>query len=576
MQVHLSNCQPSVPVRGRDSGKRQHISRTAQLQGKLEDLVTLLRSQALPISPVVPSDTSSASASHADDNSPVFTPAASTSQSTSSRPETTPDGSLAGSGFEPTPHRPVLHLPGSPIHPSVPSWPHQPTDEEAEENLDKFRNTMLISMPIVYLPPSMTAKQLREQYPFLWFNIMTITCKGAARQFAMSDAILAFVAQKMVIEFDRDMDLLLGLLIYMGWKQYQRKGKRCLSLITSLAKSIVYDLGLNRANGETIACLALSVSEGKRAFSTGRELTTEGRRAVLACFLITSHISFILKKIDALNWTPEMDESLQILSEQPEWEGDEMLVAQVKIQLVFEQLTRATRESPDDGVSASYLFALQSELQTIKAQFPAHVQQNDVVKGFVYFTEHAIQEMASLKPKISKSIAPDLRRYEALEARVRTIQNLFDMHLSMPSRLYGGLTFMYWCHLINCIISLYQLSVYDDPGWDRRALRNRIDIFDLCDRITHRFDEVATARLPFAGPNLDDDVFVSCSKMMLTLKEHWLMEFAALERGNIALAAPLDGVAYGGMTDAPPPTPVLQLDESEVWLSDLFNMNWEM
>jgi hypothetical protein len=83
-----------------------------------------------------------------------------------------------------------------------------------------------------------------------------------------------------------------------------------------------------------------------------------------------------MKRLDALNWTPHMDEYLQTLSHQREWEGDDLLVAQVKVQLIIEQLTRATSQSPD-GIPPSYvLSSLRSQLRSTKAQLPGHLQQN--------------------------------------------------------------------------------------------------------------------------------------------------------------------------------------------------------
>jgi hypothetical protein len=71
-----------------------------------------------------------------------------------------------------------------------------------------------------------------------------------------------------------------------------------------------------------------------------------------------------------------MDECLQALSQEREWEGDDLLVAQVKVQLIVEQLTRATSQSPDGLPPGYVLSALRSQLQNTKAQLPLHLQQN--------------------------------------------------------------------------------------------------------------------------------------------------------------------------------------------------------
>ena len=76
---------------------------------------------------------------------------------------------------------------------------------------------MLTLFPFVFLAPDMTAKQLREWSPFLWFNIMAVTARTPGQQFTMSDHIKRFVAQKMVVDNEKNLDLLLGLLVFINW-----------------------------------------------------------------------------------------------------------------------------------------------------------------------------------------------------------------------------------------------------------------------------------------------------------------------------------------------------------------------
>jgi uncharacterized membrane protein len=99
----------------------------------------------------------------------------------------------------------------------MPSCIYQPSPLEAAEDLMTFRKYMLIFLPFVYLPTTMTSERLSEVHPFLWFCIMTITCKSPDRRLVMGDAVKKHLAQKMVIDHEKSLDLLLGLLVLMGW-----------------------------------------------------------------------------------------------------------------------------------------------------------------------------------------------------------------------------------------------------------------------------------------------------------------------------------------------------------------------
>jgi len=80
-----------------------------------------------------------------------------------------------------------------------------------------------------------------------------------------------------------------------------------------------------------------------------------------------------------------MDDCLQILSEQREWDGDDLLVAQVKVQLVIEQVTQATTQSQDGTLSTFISDALRTQLQNIRFHLPDHLRQNGRSFRFIQY-----------------------------------------------------------------------------------------------------------------------------------------------------------------------------------------------
>jgi len=219
-------CSPSVSARRR-SNKRQASSRTAQLEEKLEDLVTMLRNQNA-IKP--------ASSSQSNHNGAPGIP----TPSSNSLSDASPIGN--GDGFDkPSPHenpglRAAAHnnpFPdacepnpfcdrrsdpaAAPLGSMVP-YPNTPDSRlEAEECLRVFRAQYLPTFPCVYIPPSVTAEQLREEGPMLWLSIMVVTCQSPSRQVVLGDTLQRIVAQKVVIEHEKSMDILLGLIVFLGW-----------------------------------------------------------------------------------------------------------------------------------------------------------------------------------------------------------------------------------------------------------------------------------------------------------------------------------------------------------------------
>lgn len=82
--------------------------------------------------------------------------------------------------------------------------------------------------------------------------------------------------------------------------------------------------------------------------------------------------------IDPMNWTPYLEESLELVMTAKECPGDEMLVAMVRLRLIVEQARRSPWHSEVPGQGdmskrpppAFYLTALESELRATIERFP--------------------------------------------------------------------------------------------------------------------------------------------------------------------------------------------------------------
>lgn len=69
----------------------------------------------------------------------------------------------------------------------------------------------------MHLPLDMTAAKLRGERPFLWKCIMNITSMSASQMLLMKDNVRKEVAQRVIVDHERTMDILLGLICYVAW-----------------------------------------------------------------------------------------------------------------------------------------------------------------------------------------------------------------------------------------------------------------------------------------------------------------------------------------------------------------------
>ena len=194
-------CRPSVTIRRRNP-KKPAVSKPAQIEEKLGDLVSLLKvgthSKVNANDVWVNDETLPSSLSEG---------GSMTSVSSDCLPNVpvVPPGKIVPGGASSTASESVLYDAA------------EPSPVEAEEYLATFHTYKSKYFPFVYVPPTTTAPQLRQERPFLWLCIMTIASRSTSQQQVLGSKIRETIAQEMLLKSEQSIDLLLGLLAYIGW-----------------------------------------------------------------------------------------------------------------------------------------------------------------------------------------------------------------------------------------------------------------------------------------------------------------------------------------------------------------------
>jgi hypothetical protein len=177
--------------------RRAAASKTANLEQKLDTLVSLIRNQNQSKSP------SANEPSPLDPVTNLSAPSHHASQS-GSAPNANANEPQANAGF-------------TPISTLICTPEIQATQQDAEHHFKLFRDCYLACFPCIHLRSDISATQLRSERPLLWFTIMMVTCQSSHTQRRMSASWRSIVSQKMVVEHEKSMDLLQGLLVFLGW-----------------------------------------------------------------------------------------------------------------------------------------------------------------------------------------------------------------------------------------------------------------------------------------------------------------------------------------------------------------------
>ncbi|KAI1642323.1 uncharacterized protein F4817DRAFT_353233 [Daldinia loculata] len=536
-------CRPGESVRRRNH-KRPAVTKTkktARLEEKLDGLISLIKTGASGTSAVAsPQPSASMGASPPDNSIQAELNADSHHQSNKDSSSTDPNDHI---------HNIMSQTTDSDYTAS-----YEPSLAEAEEYLSNFKTYKLKYFPFVYIPSTTTAHQLRQEKPFLWLCIMATGSKSTLQQQILGGKIRQTVAQEMIIRSVKSIDLLLGLLAFIGWATYQVQREPFLSLFTQLAVSLVFDLGLTKP---VLKDPELTLCWNRKHSRPAIPRTMEERRAVLSCFLITSIISSFLQKIDALRWTPHMDDCLQILSDENECSNDEVLVKQVQLQLIIEKTNQQALYDGAREPTYTYLEGLYSQLQDIKESVLCKPQRNEVLLLHLYSAELE----TTLSPFLHGK--PLTSQRETVNASLTSIKSWFDVFFTLTPDTYIGFPSSILSQLLRCLVTLYRLRIMSDPA----RVGDGAGVMDpllILDRVVSNMEQVEVLGGLDNGGVQERDIFFRAAQMFRALRPGWEAELRSKELAlsNITIPQNFDDI---------PLQDFLGMDFLDIdWITDLY------
>ncbi|KAF4988706.1 hypothetical protein FGRMN_9599 [Fusarium graminum] len=571
-------CQPMATSRKRVA-KKSTSSRTAQLEEKLEDLVTILRASQ-------PSN-GHLHSSNAGDSSPLTN--SSNIGHLTSRLESlaTAAASSSSSETQPRPY-PVPHSYGSTstVDTHTGTSPSsvcedtsalaEPTPEEAEMNLNKFRE-WLKAFPCMILPNDMTAATLRKEKPFLWLCIMNITSMSVAQQMKMKDRVRQEMATRIIINHERSLDCLQGLICYVSWASTTSSpGKPFIITFCQMAVLLAYDLGLTKAPVEEQYFTICFKMWGGRP-PPPRIRTQEERRAVVSLWFLTSVMSSFVGKMDPLQWTPHMSDCLEALERDKLYPSDELLATFVRYQLVADEAQKLVVRDVmgDTSPAPTYVFrnSLLGKLQAVRDGLPLQMPITPVLQAHSLATEIQINSIGLFMQTI-----PVNQRLESMYSCLKAIRSWYDVFFGIPLEHFQGSPFAIFIQLSHVQIALYRLTTSEDPAWDKDLVRNTADLLVLLDQVIDFFMQMNSAYKMKVNEG-EETVFVAGARIMRNIRNTWEPTLSRHLGGASSLSTNQGAVQpISTQLSAQPTmdmTNVNMMDFGDVtWMSDVFGP-WE-
>ncbi|KAL4923694.1 transcription factor domain-containing protein [Aspergillus undulatus] len=520
-------CKPASRTRKMNPARRSAAAKTAQLERRLDELTTLLQANTQP--------------------KPIPTPEATLSDSGfSSGSQSHASGSDRG--------RPVAVVGGVDSH---------PTCSVADEAiLSDFRSHRLPYLPFIHIPCAAYAAEIKLEFPLLWHCMVTLHCKDTVQRAALHIEFKTMAARALLVDCQRNFDLLQSLLVYLGWIGYECQPRKIsLGPYMQMLTGLVLDMGLNRPppqNSDIPSAQFIRTGSGSCRPWVSLVRTMAERRAVLGCFLVCSNLAQTLGRTDSIRWTPHMQECLDVLNEKKEVPGDALLVRLVRAQLVVDKVVkdlghegdRINERGSGRAPVSFYIRGLHTQLDDVRNWLPPEILHKNVLLLHLYHAETTIYETAMAKSTSTDEL--DLTRLDYLYACLDAIRKRFDLLLSFTPAEFATLPSTVLFPTAHSLVALLRLSTFEYPGWDLVVVRQTADLLSLTQQIADKFSQVAGAigiKNPADG-NMTD-CFTLAAKIMLGLWAGWASKLPELPT----------------QTDAVPPIPEYDQSLVDAWLA---------
>ncbi|OCK78662.1 hypothetical protein K432DRAFT_301475, partial [Lepidopterella palustris CBS 459.81] len=154
---------------------------------------------------------------------------------------------------------------------------------DAENCVARYRAIKANLFPFVIIPSDWDTESFRCQAPFLFLAVLTAASENnPALQSSLAAQILSEVSRRVVIQSEKSLEILQGLLVHTCWYHYhfRKSSGQQLYLLLKIAVSLVVDLGIDKNPFGSF-----------QPSSTARDDKTKlaaGKRALLGCFYLCS------------------------------------------------------------------------------------------------------------------------------------------------------------------------------------------------------------------------------------------------------------------------------------------------
>ncbi|KXX80290.1 Transcriptional regulator WAR1 [Madurella mycetomatis] len=234
---------------------------------------------------------------------------------------------------------------------------------EGHEDLDqallaKYRTQLMPQHPFVLIPDDVPAATLKRQRPFLMLAIRVVASfEGLRAIHGRMHQLVSYIAEQVFRQAKRSVDLLMGIVVILGWYHYHCARNSQLNNLLCLSESLISDLGLNKR-----------LPAGNHGADDGRNI--EEKRLLLGVWYLRSSAAMYIQQLTSMPFTSYMRQCLADVQEANEHSLDGILIHYVKLQHLTERVAVLKSSQPRRADLGGDRLAFERREQDLESQAP--------------------------------------------------------------------------------------------------------------------------------------------------------------------------------------------------------------
>lgn len=356
------------------------------------------------------------------------------------------------------------------------------------------------NFPFVVVDVNMAAQELHTRNPYLFRVIMFVaTTLPPARKQAMKTNILAYLGHRLLVNEERNLDLLQGLLVFIAWADLSFYRDKQITHLTYLATGYACNLGLTHmphtsTEDTSDASEAILPWEKSLLLESQKAHDVDEQRAFLGCYYLQSIDSVQFRRQNSLK-SPYVETCYKCLAQLDEVYTDSALEKLIRMQQIMDKITERyyVGKSSHEGQSSKYLPA--DEMRQLRVELDDVEAGVDRLQPFFLSTwlhyNYALVKLYEPATYLEDQPGDTSSfRGQCLVYCLQAAKSFFTTFLSFPAESLLYSPFVTFAELVSAIATASRVLLLEADGWSVEEARQTLNLSAVLADIIKHFEAV--------------------------------------------------------------------------------------